>query len=41
MLATLSLAGWMILLVSCIGITWLTAWCFYRVLRLPPEDAAG
>ena len=38
MLATLNLAGWIFMLVSTIGTTALTVWCFWRILRLPPQD---
>lgn len=30
-------AGWIFMLVSCISVTWLTYWCFKRVLSQPDE----
>lgn len=38
MFATLTVSGWIFMLTSTIGVTVLTAWCFWRVLRLPPDD---
>jgi hypothetical protein len=32
MLATLNALGWTFMLVSCIGVTSLTVWCFKKVL---------
>ena len=29
--------GWTFMLVSCVGTTWLTIWCFKKVL-FPPHD---
>ncbi|HEX6810945.1 MAG TPA: hypothetical protein VF384_04905 [Planctomycetota bacterium] len=37
MLATLNALGWTFMLVSCIGVTWLTYWCFKKVLTQPDE----
>jgi len=37
MLATLEPLGWVFMLVSCVGVTWLTFWCFKKVLS-PPHD---
>lgn len=32
-------AGWLMLVVSCGGVTALTVWCFWKVLTLPhPSD---
>jgi hypothetical protein len=37
MLATLNGFGWVFMLASCAGVTWLTFWCFKKVL-FPPHD---
>lgn len=37
MLATLDALGWTFMLVSVIGVTWLTFWCFRKVL-FPQHD---
>jgi hypothetical protein len=33
----LTATGWTFMLISCIGVTWLTIWCFKKVL-FPPHD---
>ena len=30
--------GWIFLLASTLSMTVLTIWCFYRVLKLPPDE---
>jgi hypothetical protein len=37
MLATLAPLGWTFMLLSIAGVTWLTIWCFSKVL-FPPHD---
>lgn len=37
MLATLTTAGWIFMLLSCGAVTSLTVWCFKKVL-FPPHD---
>ena len=34
---TLTGIGWLFMLASCIGVTWLTIWCFQKVLA-PGND---
>jgi hypothetical protein len=31
-------SGWVFLLASCLSVTVLTCWCFYRVLSLPSGE---
>lgn len=33
----LTATGWTFMLVSCISVTWLTIWCFKKVLTQPDE----
>lgn len=33
------LSGWIFLLTSCLTVTGITFWCFYRVLTLPADAA--
>ena len=33
--------GWIFMLVSCIGVTWLTIWCFRRVMTGDEPDLPG
>ena len=37
MIASLTPLGWLFMLVSCIGVTWLMIWCFKKVLGAPDE----
>lgn len=37
MIANLTIGGWIFMLVSTLAVTAMTAYCFWRVLRLPPE----
>ena len=37
MLASLTALGWLFMLVSCIGVTWLMIWCFRKVLSWGDE----
>lgn len=32
------LSGWIFLLTSCLAVTGVTVWCFYRVLSMPGES---
>jgi hypothetical protein len=33
-------AGWIFMVTSLLLVWGLSGWCFYRVLRAPPEDAS-
>lgn len=34
----MELSGWFFLLTSCLSVTGVAIWCFYRVLSLPKEE---
>ena len=38
MLCVLDAFGWTFMLASCVGVTWLTVWCFKRVLFAPSDE---
>jgi hypothetical protein len=37
----MTIGGWIIMTVSLAAVWGLAAFCFWRVLRAPPEDVAG
>lgn len=37
----MTFAGWIIMTLSVSGVLALTAFCFYRILKLPPLEAEG
>ena len=38
-IASLTPAGWLVMIVSISAVLVGTAWCFYRILTLPPVEA--